>query len=481
MVPVAEGPSAASVSILLERLRWPVKLVRWRAAKEIRMLLMHPSTGADVSSALLSWIETRRLESEVLSGLSVLLVTPAAHRPSFDLIRSAINYPSMASDFLLGETFGQTSHGWIEGHSGTAPDEFVAEPYFDRFKASHVPGALSHELQYLEERFDLPFTRQWGFEWSRIREALKTGYTRYPNYFGDFGLQREGIVGQFLQRQSEVYRSAHLRTLACAVTEWGIPFDDIAPFATYNVPILPDLFELEPQPRPGWLPTLDANALGNPVSLGNLAQAIVAAQPDDEWQTVQLRIPLDRSFSEFGELEISAFLASEDFELSPDQILRPGEHLHELDRYRFDGSRPLHAPRPSRGAAGVAFPVCCNEIPSIHGFWHGEYCHRGLSLPAPYCFERPTFRRATSSGLTAGIGGDIVGTFSIWHDAWTPMYGPNSATRCGSISRIKRTRLKGMSDRMGLGLGWFVRLSRVDKPVGGYERRPTDETAFYRD
>lgn len=84
----------------------------------------------------------------------------------------------------------------------------------------------------------------------------------------------------------QIYRSAQLRTLA--VAEWGVPFRVIAPFAAYNVPILPDLFELEPQPRPRWLPTLDASEIEHPVNLPNLTQVIIASQLDDKWQAVQL-------------------------------------------------------------------------------------------------------------------------------------------------------------------------------------------------
>lgn len=309
MVPVG-AQSAVPLAILLEQLRWPIKMVRWRAAKELRALLAEPATRASVSDALLKWMGSRSLEREVLSALSVLVVTPRQYLPSFDVVTAAITRPSFASDFLLREIFGKTTNAWIGCHSGPAPDDFVAEPYFAQFKASHVGGALTHEMEYLEERLGLPFMKQWGFEWTQLREQLAAGYTHYPNYFGDFGLQRQGIVGQFLQRQSEIYRSAYQRTLACAVEGWGVHPGALVQFVAYGLPVLPDLFELDPVPRPAWLPALDAEMVGEQPDLPALGRAILAAQPADESQIVQLRIPLDRSFSEFGELEISAFLVS---------------------------------------------------------------------------------------------------------------------------------------------------------------------------
>lgn len=477
MVPLMTEREAA-LEILIERLRWPAKMVRWKSAKAIRSLLVKADTRNAATTALLTWLAARQLESEVISGLSVLVVSPREVRPAFDDVEASIKCPSMAADFLLNEMYGARTERWRSAHSGSAPTDFLAESYFDEHKTAHVPPILENELGFLEERTKLPFLRQWAYEWTAMRERLGASYSRYPTYFGDFGLQREGIIGQFIQRQGELYRSAYQRTLACAVSEWKVPLRSVAPFSSYGMPVLPDLFDVEPTPRPAWLPAIDAGTFGEK-DLASVARELLLREPVDDFQTVLLRIPLDRSLDEFGELEIAAYFVSDDFELGENQLLADGWQLIEVDRYGFDMVRPSLDRRGEAGKSGRAIPVCCNEQPMIHGYWHDEYYQRGLSLPAPYCFQPITFQRARADSIHVSIGGDVVGSLAIWHDAWTPMYAPNSATRCGTITRISRSRLASAAARLDSKVGWFVRLSRMEKPERGYDRVPKDASAFF--
>ncbi|RVK90425.1 hypothetical protein CN150_27875 [Sinorhizobium meliloti] len=477
MVPLMSEREAA-LKMLVERLRWPVKMVRWKAAKAIRSLLMNDETRSATTNTLINWLAARQLESEVTSGLSVLVVSPPEVRPPFGDLEASINAPSMAADFLLNEMYGVRTDRWRSAHSGSAPLDFSPESYFHENYTAQVPPILKNELEYLEERTQLPFLRQWGFEWTALRERLRLGYTRYPTYFGDFSLQREGIFGQFIQRQGELYRSAYQRTLACAVAEWNVPFRAIAPFSAYGVPALPDLFEVDPAPRPAWLPKLDAAAFdGN--DLASVSRDLLSREPSDDFQTVLMRIPLDRSLDEFGELELAAFFVGDDFELRENQCLSGGSQILELDRYQFDMVRPPLEQRKEAGKSGSALSVCCNEYPMIHGYWHDEYYQRGLSLPAPYCFQQFTFQRAQADGIYVSIGREIVSSTMIWHDGWTPMYASNSATRCGTITRMRKSRLATAATRLGKKVGWFVRLSRMEKPEGGFDRTPQTASAFF--
>ena len=479
MVPVAIEREVA-LRMLMDRLRWPVKMVRWRAAKGIRSLLANEVTRVATSAALMDWISTRELESEVVSALTILIVTPDGFRPTFDTVRHAVKRPSLASDFLINEMFGRRTDLWQGAHSGSAPKTFEVESYFEEHKCAQVPPVLLYELQYLEERLGLPFVREWGFEWTSLRKRLSAGYTLYPHYFGDFGLQREGIFGQFIQRQGELFRSAYQRTLACAVNQWGVPLGSVAPFSAYGLPALPDLFEVEPTRRPTWLPPIDADLVDQNGDLQKLLRDILSREPEDEFETVLMRIPLDRSLDEFGELELAAYFITDDFELAPDEPLDYAAQILNLDHYRFNMVRPALEQRELSGRTGTALAVCCNEYPIIHGYWHDDYLQRGLAMPAPYCFDRFTFQRSRREGLSISIGEEQVGSSSYWHDAWTPMYPPNSATRCGCVTRIKRDRLASAATRLHRKIGWFVRLSRMQRPKDGYEREPKDLTAFVR-
>lgn len=478
MVPLMTEREAA-LQMLIERLRWPVKIVRWKTAKAIRTLLVNDETRQSTTKTLLGWFASRHLESEVISGLSMLAVTPYDARPIFSEVEKSVSSPSIAADFLLKQMYGRHSERWCSAHSGTAPASFSAESYFHEHKTAHVPPVLKRDLEYLERKSGLPFLRQWGFEWTALRERLQAGYTSYPNYFGDFALQREGIYGQFILHQSELYRSAYQRTLACAVSEWNMPPDAAEQFSVFDLPVLPGLFEVEPAPRPAWLPLLDATML-NGDDLASIARNVISREPEDAFQTVLLRIPTERSFDEFGELELAAYLVDDAFELDENQLLHSRSQRLWLTRYQFDMVRPSLEPQEQAGKLGSALPVCSDEVPFVRGYWHDDYYQRGVSLPATYCFQQPTLQQAQADGIHIRIDQEEVGSLAIWHDAWTPVSAPNSATRCGTITRIRRSELAAAAARLGRKVGWFVRLSRMEKPEGGYERVPKDASAFFR-
>lgn len=62
-------------------------------------------------------------------------------------------------------------------------------------------------LTNLESVTGYPFLQHWTYEWKTLRDKLGTHYTRYPYYFDDVSNARAGIIGQYWQRMSEVYRS----------------------------------------------------------------------------------------------------------------------------------------------------------------------------------------------------------------------------------------------------------------------------------
>jgi len=81
--------------------------------------------------------------------------------------------------------------------------------------------------------------------------------------------------------------------------------------------------------------------------------------------------------------------------------------------------------------------------------------------------------------LTVSIEGLTVGSVDFWLDAWTPLYAPNAATRIGNVSRIRKKDLQAAATRLGLRVGYFVRLSRMKKPEGKHDREPFNRTSFF--
>src|SRR3546814_9870629 len=96
----------------------------------------------------------------------------------------------------------------------------------------------------LERTSRRPFMRQWAFEWQKLQERTGVPRTEYPYYFDSFAEVRSGIIGQYIQGQGELYRSAYLRTLALAVERWRLPAGLAETHAMDVVPAVPGLFEI---------------------------------------------------------------------------------------------------------------------------------------------------------------------------------------------------------------------------------------------
>ena len=139
----------STLRMLIERLNWPVRAVRLMAAKELGLLLESPHHSRITVDVYLEWIATRNFESQVLSGLVVLLATSLGARPAAGLLVRHIRRPSILADLMLERLYGpgRGTGQWRGAHSGVAPSTFRSEQYFYGHLSSHVPPILSSRLE----------------------------------------------------------------------------------------------------------------------------------------------------------------------------------------------------------------------------------------------------------------------------------------------------------------------------------------------
>ena len=218
-------PSSVTLSFLLQRLKWPVSMVRWRSAKEVRDLLNELSTRAAMNDALLIFLDRCGTESEVCSVLSIIFLADPAARPPLDDVVNRIQHPSILADELLDLAYGQGSRigGWWATHAGTAPIDFDAGDYFQECNIAHLAPFFLTELQRLQRNTGLPFLRQWAFEWHTLREKHETRYTRYPHYFdnvSDARWHRRQLPAE-ANRDISLSLLAHFRICCCGVGHVG--------------------------------------------------------------------------------------------------------------------------------------------------------------------------------------------------------------------------------------------------------------------
>jgi hypothetical protein len=476
-----------TIRFLIERLNWPVRMVRWIAAREYAGLLQSSKWSKRAKSIYLEWLSTRRFETEVTSGLAVLMFVESKHLPDFQEVARAIDKPSILADIMLQSIygFGNIRRGWLSSHSGEVDAAYQPEEYFDKHKAAHVPGILSGRFKDLEDRNGLPLMQQWAYEWQRIMKETDAPHSGYPYHFVDSSRHRTGVNGQFSQRQCDVYRSAFLRTLACAVDQWHMPVELAEDLARLNMPVTRGIAEVHPSQRPAWLGRNPELCCADASDLEQIARQLVAPRPNG-YQPVTLKIPIDVETAEYGELLIAGVLATADFVPDPDDKLyfRPSMGWTLPERDTFGGQYRTANPEKflSPGTTGACVPICLDVWPRPSGFWHNDYFHRGIQLPAPYLVDAPLSVSANTSGIHIfDESKNNLADWSVWHDRWNPTYVGDGHTRCGMITTLKPSVIKGAEQKFDMQLGWVVQL-KVWKQQAEYdEYKPIERTVFFHD
>jgi hypothetical protein len=473
--------------MLMERLNWPVRMVRWLAAREMARLLSDKTYHRKAKRAYLDWLASRQFESEVISGLAVLLCLEESDVPAFSDIRASVNKPSILADEIIQLVYGigQIIGGWTNAHSGPAPAAFIIEKYFDDHKQSQVPAILCNDLEDLEARSGLPFIRQWAYEWQQLMKATRGPYSGFPYHFIGENLRQSGIFAQLSQPQCNVFRSAYLRTLAFAVSEWRIPLRAAVPVANNCLPLNRGLVRVRPVERPEWLKDIPERCCEEGASLELTREITRAAGTASGIRPVKLEIPIKSSLFEFGDLSVSAVFATDDFEPDPEDswYFRQMTGWILPDSISFAGQMRRLDPSAftTQGMKGSCLPVCVGVWPLPSGFWHNDWLATGLALPASYNFETSPEAMCSDDGIIVRCEGATVGAFSMWHDEWTPMYAKDGNTRCGLVTLMHQADLDRAEILHAKKLGWVaeLRLWSRAKDYGEYELHT--RRRFFRD
>jgi len=468
-------PPSAALALLFDRLRWPVPLVRCQAAKRIRGFLNETATRDATTTALLERLEICQFETEVCSLLTIIFLTDASARPARTLVASRIKKPSLLSDILLDLTYGKGSGTgtWRYSTSGTMPDDFTAEDYFDRFRTAHAPPVLSNNFYRLQRQSRRPFVQRWSFEWTRLCEDLKVPHSNYPHYFDDYLESRAGIVGQYWQRMHEAYLSSYLRTLAYAVGQWGMPLNIAGGYVIELVDGIAGLFELEPTSRPTWLADLPERFCAEEADFQQLTRELVQASKAEGQVVVSLDIPIAADIKKHARLIITTHLCSADYELAAERELSNRLALHDVsDTFSLEGPAPVSSLTEAieAGAKGDQAGVCVSVMPNPFGCWLGDYLRLGIPIPASYIAPGLSIS-ASHLGLDLlDPQGEVRARITTWNDRWSPAYPRLGAMRCAMLTMLDEQWLANAASQMGRAIGYFVNLCswEREKDYGDY-------------
>lgn len=469
------APIAAEIAnaLLLQRLKWPVPMVRWRAAREIRDLLQSVETRTGVTLALLDFLQDCSTESEVCSVLNLLFLVDREARPTRGEIVERIRCPSILADFLLEKTFGRGMGvgGWETAHSSEVSKDFEPDEYFVKHNTAHIPKIFFNEMRELERSTRLPFIRQWSWEWQNLSEKLSTNFTIYPRYFDDYGEIQAGVMGLYQQRQSEVFRSAHIRTFALAVTKWNMPLVVASNYLLNHLPAIGGFFDLDPGRSPECLFDLTTNCLQEGTDLQTVLSSWVTTNRISKTPCVSIVSPFPIELAKYGDVYIGAYFVTHDFEMDEDQGLYELPNVTPVtDSLSIIGVVPdTQVDQMKReGKAGWYVPVCSSLFPFPYGFWNGDYFAIGVPIVAPYCLPVDSAIRVQDGMLELMAGEDTVARTRIWNDVWSPTYVRGGNTRCGAAAELERRTFNALPQRapMGSKLAWFIRERIWKRPTG---------------
>jgi hypothetical protein len=240
-------------------------MVRERACRGISDLLGDPATGGETTSYLTEQLRACEFESLTCHVLLAVARCKKEHNsvePSAQTLSDAIASPSLLSWILLRDIDASYAEPLASSlrHSGSAPADFQANPFFGKYVRSFLPPAYDLSIEALVGPVTDAFRIQWAYEWDRLIVAKGAELTIRPM---DYWLGRlpgdERYVSVDTQ-MSEIYRSAFLRTLAWGLSGGLIREPLAVHLAAAALPLDLELWRVTPKRRPDWWPTAEASA-----------------------------------------------------------------------------------------------------------------------------------------------------------------------------------------------------------------------------
>lgn len=487
MVPLVKTES--SLRMLVERLNWPVRLVRWQTARQFGALLSSGDCSELAADIYLDWLSRGQFESETASGLTVLFYAPESGLPSFDTIARSISRPSILADTMLQSVYGrgQVGEGLEHGHSAQVPQSFEPPVCFSDHKSRYAPPMFGSNFERLEMSTGFPFMRQWAFEWHELMELTNAPLYGSLHYFFKSARFPSDLTGQLMHRQCEVYQSAYLRTLACAANCEAIDSETAGVFALHALPLNRGLEQLNVTERPDWLHDIPEECFRADGEMEGLIRNLVKpGLGEKDMRPVAIRTPISVEISEFSDLSVLAVLASKDFvpDSSCEHLPLTDDLIWRLpDGISIDGILPKKDIEAftSQGVTGACAPLCLNLWPYPAGLWLADYFLKGVLLPAPYVFHAATEVACRNDRIEIVTGDEIIAFWKFWHDCWTPLYTRGGSTRCGMLTELREDKIRKAEDRYGLSLAWLVELNIWKETDDGRHLESSRHREFFFD
>ncbi|MCC8432265.1 hypothetical protein LJ725_25095 [Reyranella aquatilis] len=422
------------IELLLHRMLWPVFQVRWEAARRLAELI---DTG-DIEAArgLITWISERRLESEVIIGLSVIDTFDLASHFNYNAVVSAVRAPSHLSDTLMQRLFNRSPNSCYGFGEGTPRINAHIAAYFHKKMGQAIPLSFQSTFEFLQERTGLPFLARWEYEWQWLQGHVAEPLSSSPHWFS---WEDQRGIGHFDLRQREVYLSAFLRTLAYAAHAWGLDRGAAERIALEICPLDRGLARLVYGERPSWTQGLASSAL-SPASISDLVWKSAEGQLASGRALLSVRA-VDISELEFKEIEVDLVAGCACWSLPEDREgLSPLEHLW----LRVSDPRDFQSVLiwPPKSIPKPPYPLTVVATPGEYARWHIDLFPTHLQVASPEMFNHEAKVELRDNGIGLAVSRQDASATRIWNTSWSPTKPDMLSSRIGRATDVRTADLQ---------------------------------------
>ena len=450
------------LGILLMNLNHPSRTIRLRTAQEMSNLLQSPNIGL-YKQRYLEALKSCELEMDTCTLLVPLCQKDGKPNIPYHEIKASVSAPSILADQMLSSLYSkQTSLiSWATCHSGIVPKNFEKPKIFEKLEATE-PRIYRNSIERLEERFGVPLVLQLYWEWNYLWEKFEGRQFSYRNLGGLFN--RDGVHWEAEPRASEILKSAFLRTLAIAYSEYNIPLATLSCLSVYAAPVNFDYFQIEPQspsnfwPKPAgkkaksynktWLQSVSKTLQANKEYLPLAGKGIVY---EDEAFRIELAFHAVAIEAQ-SEIRICELFEND----SHGSYNASGDPLRLPEEFKVSSI----ALRPNGISNFGIFPaaLCC--CPPNYPRWQSQFLAIRMFLPNSLLVKETNKFKPTKQGISV-LEDDIeIGDCQYWNYAWKPIHHRSQyASQC-SLLRISREAIQKPSLPAGQKLRYAFKLTK---------------------
>lgn len=461
-----------ALSMLLERLLWPVPRVRWEVGRSLARLIREGDR--EVVKSLLDWISVRRLESEAVLGLGVIDAFDLGTYFDFAEVSEAVQAPSHLSDWLLKKNFADACGLSTFRYTVSPPEPATLprgeEAMFERYREWAVPPIFSTVLSRLHKSTGFSFPERWEHDWRWLQATDPRPAVEYPYFFSHGNRDR---TGQFDHGQRELYVSAYLRTLAFAAISGAIPHHVAEQYALLALTMNRGLADLEPIDRPEWSRSLlPCDAEGTHELARKLWEhAKAAAKPGEV--PLALRVA-DVDTENFIELDTTLTIGPTGFTAESVEA----DELYDLIVDQSPGSMTgLVGRQPRSNPPKRPLVMSQGVLPEDIGRVHIEVA-LNIRLASPDVFGTFATVHCDHAEIRLEAGAEVFSRWVHWYANWEPTISPKLKSTIGSMTTVSKTYLDRLRALPNVEIARLVQVRRAARPAS-YKDYEFEEEAFW--